>query len=152
MDTILCVVDMQYPFLQDEDSPYVREVVKAVVSARAAGRKILLIEDACGCPTHEEVREALHDYRNLSLLRKNQWDGSLQIEIELTKAKVTPGRLTACGAYAEQCVLATLCGLRERFPLTQLEILLKACVPAPVRKFTEQDWSRHARRLALTIS
>lgn len=152
MNTILCVVDMQYPFLQEEDRPYLHEVVKAIQVARAAGRKILLLEDVCGCPTNEVIREALRDYLNVSLLRKNQWDGSLQIEIELTRARILPERITACGAFAEQCVLATLSGLRERFPMSQLEILLSACVPAPVRTFTKQDWLKYSDRLGLILS
>jgi nicotinamidase-related amidase len=152
MKNLLCVVDLQFPFVQADDALFVREAVLAVHSAKSRGDHIFMIEDRCGNPTVEAIEEALHDYPNVSRMRKNQWDGSLQVAMELDLIGAQPERITACGAFAEQCVLATLIGLRDRFPTIELEILRKACVPAPGHCFRDCDWCECSRRIGLILS
>ncbi len=153
MKSMLCVVDMQWPFLQAEDSCYVSEVVQAVRQARSLGEHILIVEDQRGHPTHEAITDELEGYPHVSYLRKAQWDGSLQIAIELSdRLKTVPESITACGAFAEQCVMATLAGLRQRFPAIELKLLLKASVPAPATRFSSRDWLACSQRLCLSLS
>ena len=153
MQNMLCVVDMQYPFVNSEDSCYLAEVVQAVRAARQRGEHILVLEDRGGCSTVSEIKAELEAYPNVSVLRKGQWDGSLQIAIELSDqlARV-PARITACGAFAEECVTATLVGLRDRFPSIELEVLRSACVPRPVSRFSPSDWLSLSRRYGLILS
>lgn len=152
LTNMLCVVDMQYPFVQAEDACYVEEAVLAVRAARLRREHILVLEDRGGMSTTSAIAAELEGYDRVSYLRKGQWDGSLQIAIELSDTlRLIPARITACGAFAEECVMATLAGLRERFPGIELEVLRRACVPRPVSRFSLADWERLSRRYALIL-
>jgi len=152
MDTMLCVVDVQYPFVQREDDAYVAAILLAVEQAKTEGHFIALIEDNGGSITDDRVRTALNGYGKLVTLRKGQWDGSLQVAIAVTDYKLRIARFRLCGAFAEQCVLATAAGLRERFFEAEVEILRSASVPVPVRRFNNDEWERVAKRLHITVS
>lgn len=143
---------MQDPFVTaDADREYIMAAVAAVQAARERGDHILLLEDTCGQPTHKAILDAMQGYDACSRLRKGQWDGSLQVEMELTALQLTPERITTCGAFAEECVIATIVGLRFRFPGAELEVLRNACCPRPTWRFTEADWLEKQRALRLQL-
>lgn len=153
MDTMLCVVDVQYPFVQPEDHAYIEAILQAIEQAKNEGHYIALIEDNGGSVTDDRVRQALNGYGKLiPTLRKGQWDGSLQVAIAVTDMKLNIGCYRLCGAFAEQCVLATGAGLRDRFYQADVEILRSASVPVPVRRFTNGEWERVAKRLRIKVS
>lgn len=149
---VFLIVDMQYPFvMRDSDGAFIRAVVEATQAARSRGDHIMLLEDHGGSITHGEILTALQGYSSVSRLHKGQWDGSLQVEMELTTLQLDPQRITTCGAFAEQCVISTLVGLRHRFPAVELEVLRKACVAAPTQRYSESDWKQQGRRLSLKL-
>ncbi len=152
MDTMLCVVDVQYPFVQREDDAYIAAILLAVEQARNEGNFIALIEDKGGTITDERVLASLQGYSKVVTLRKCQWDGSLQVAIAISDFKMQIVRFRLCGAFGEQCVLATAAGLRERFERADVEIIRSACVPVPVRRFNNNEWERVAKRLRITVS
>lgn len=153
MRNLFCVVDMQYPFVQAMDSCYLAQVVQELRLALMRGEHIVILEDRSGCPTDPAIMAELNSYPYVSFLRKSQWDGSLQIAIELSDSLLfVPDRITACGAFAEECVMATLAGLRDRFPGIELAVLRSACVPRPVGRFSLRDWQDCSRRFRLLLS
>ena len=151
-EQIFCIVDMQYPFVSDEDAHRIEAVALASLAARNRNERIFVLEDTHGHSTHDRIKQALCGYDRVSYLRKSQWDGSLQVEIEACQHQLNPAHITVCGAYAEQCVLATIVGLRDRYPTTRLTMIREACCPAPTRQFTDHDWERTSRRLAVSLN
>lgn len=149
---MLFVVDMQYPFVQAEDAAYVAEVVQLVKSARERGDLVCIIEDRHGNPTIEQVLAELASYSHVLRVGKSQWDGSSAVAYALNAAKFVPANITACGAYAEECVTATVAGLRRFFPTCRIELVKRACVPAPANKYGEDDWLRLGRLLSVELS
>lgn len=149
---VFLIIDMQFPFVTaDADGAYIQATVAETRNAKLRGDRIFLLEDRGGSPTHADIVDELHGYEH-SRLMKGQWDGSLQVEMELTRLGLTPDLITACGAFAEECVIATLVGLRDRFPGSELEVIRKACCPRPTYRFSQTDWEAHSRRLGLKLA
>lgn len=148
---VLAIVDVQYPFVNHDDLK-VLQIAAAAKKAREQGHFIIVIEDTHGCPTHDPIKDVLKGYTNTVSVTKSQWDGSLQIEIALTNANIRPQEFTVCGAYGEQCVLATMVGLRDRFPMTPIRVLRECCCPAPTGRFADRDWERQGRQFRLLLA
>ncbi|MBX9690344.1 MAG: hypothetical protein K2X27_26760, partial [Candidatus Obscuribacterales bacterium] len=152
MSSVLCIIDMQYPFLGPGDEVYVAAVVEAVIQARSLGKHIVLVEDRAGHPSDGAIKAALEGYLHQSRVSKGQWDGSLPIAIDLQTRGIRPSAIRACGAFAEQCVFATLTGLREEFPWAEIEVLRQACVPAPTGRFNDAAWQRLCSKYRITLN
>lgn len=149
---VVVVIDAQYPFVANDD-PRIDTLAATCQEARNDGKHICLIEDGHGHPTHDAIKRAVHGYTKLHEGWKRQWDGSLQVAELLKKAGITaPGRLIVCGAFAEECVMATVVGLRNLFPTTPITVIRDACFPAPVNRFSDSDWQWHAKRLSFMLS
>lgn len=149
---VLCVIDMQYPFVSaDDNAEQIDAVVALCREAVSRDELILIIEDTHGHPTADAIKEAVRGYSNVHYLSKSQWDGSLQVSIKCTELKVAPKRVAACGAYDSQCVRATINGMREWFPATPIIVHRNACVPAPTTGMRPNDWANMARRLNVAV-
>ena len=148
---LFCVVDAQYPFVQAEDAGIIEEMAQAVLSAMLRGEHIFLIEDRHGHSTDGRITAMLRDYSRVFRVSKEQWDGSLQIAIKLNELGIVPEQITVCGAYGEQCVIATLSGLRDRYPDSKLAMLHAAIVPAPTQRFSIAQWKNICKRLEIEL-
>lgn len=148
---IFCVIDVQYPFVQAEDARIIEEIANAVVAAKERGDTIFLVEDRHGHSTDERITNVLRDYARVYRLSKNQWDGSLQIAMKLSDMGIEATKFTACGAFGEQCVLATLSGLRDRYPAVALALIYKGIVPAPTQSFSLTQWQNVCKRLGISL-
>ncbi len=153
MHDIFVVVDMQYPFVNvDFDKDKIDSVAAAARSARLRNDYIFLIEDGHGHSTHEVITGELMGYDKTFLLHKAQWDGSGQIKAEVERLNLRPGKFTVCGAFAEQCVIATIIGLRQWYPGTPINVPRNACCPAPTHRYNDAAWQSVGTRLSLVLS
>lgn len=147
---VLLIIDMQHPFVKDDDERVARVALLAR-QARERGNHICVIQDTHGRPLFSLIKAELDGYANQSEGWKSQWDGSLQVQIALGDKLIVPTSFMLCGAFAEECVFDTLIGVRDRYPGIPLSVVRDACCPAPIRQFDDDAWKKRSKKYDFAV-
>jgi nicotinamidase-related amidase len=146
---VLVVVDVQHPYLTAADTAYVKRVARLVEAARSAGYFICFLQQRG--PSHHVHADLLHvveGYRHWGKATKGLWNGSMWVQQMIRENGIVPSHFLVCGAFTEECVLATLEGLRYRYGGTPLVVCRNECL----NRRGPFDWSEPARLLNLRFS
>lgn len=153
-EEILLCIDMQPPFIGEDNVDQILAMVELCRKARQANRLVFLLEDTHGNRTDQRIIAALEGYTRVHTLdRKSQWDGSLQVAMKCTQLRIIPSSFDVGGAYDSQCVKATLVGMRDDHfsPKMPITVHRKACVPAPTTALKDAGWTKLAHSLSLKV-
>lgn len=135
----LVIVDMQPGFSASNDKRTIKAVMEEIRRAIKDGAFIIVIESdrkKYGS-THAELLDLLADYDSerwsieTKFWRYNDQysphSGALQVAEACEVFGFPTGRFRVCGVNTDICVFFTAMELGKRFPLSKLEIVMRAC-------------------------
>lgn len=126
----LVVVDMQAAF-HAALFPKVQESCKQAIRKAIRNRAdIVFVEFMNQGPTLPCLTDLTKKYDRVFHVLKKSQDGSAETLAAVKKNNLHHKKFRVCGVYTDCCVKATLDGLHKLAPLSQLELLHKACGPS----------------------
>jgi hypothetical protein len=128
MSHTLVVVDMQRKFPSANKRSLIQNVANEIISTIQQRGTILFVEFIGFGPTHQKLVALTDNYEKTFLVRKARDDGHDEVIKCLRDNDLPMGKIKGVGVNTNQCVWYTLSRLmKEHLPLSQLEIVRKAC-------------------------
>ena len=124
MKATLCIVDMQDHF---KACPPIALRV-ASLAQKAVQRKMgIVVLEYVGCgETNFQVREVLKGYDRVVYVMKCRNDGSAEFLDACVNNGFNVAKVFVCGVFTDQCVSATIGGIRQSSPKSKIAIVARA--------------------------
>jgi nicotinamidase-related amidase len=129
----LIVVDMQPGFDAANDERTINNCISYVRQAKKDKATIIIMEygydDECNTygKTHKSITKYLSRYENYYRVVKRQDDGSSAVLTHEVAFHFKQNDVRICGVNTAACVARTALGMKERFNLSNVKVLLDAC-------------------------
>ncbi len=120
----LLIIDMQPYFDAAYDNkPLFQKIKREIKKAINLNNHIMFVRMTyCGGITRT-LRRAVKGYPNVSVIHKDDSDGSNEVLSKLNKT-----HLRVCGVNTDQCVEETICSIAKAYPKRfKIEIIAKGC-------------------------
>jgi hypothetical protein len=129
MNYTLAVIDLQYHFGVEPNTPVVDNAEREIRQAVQDDAGVLLVEyEGCG-PTLEQLTKLTPDYPNAKIFSiTKRWDGGANEIIQaIGQYQLTDIYIKLAGINTDCCVYYTAAGLRDLIPHATVEIIADAC-------------------------
>jgi nicotinamidase-related amidase len=129
----LIVVDMQPGFDAAWDARTIENCIAYVKQAKKDKATIIIMEygydNECTTygKTHKSITKYLSRYKNYYRVVKRQDDGSSAVLTHEVAFHFKQNDVRVCGVNTTACVARTALGMKERFNLSNVKVLLDAC-------------------------
>jgi nicotinamidase-related amidase len=131
-DKTLIIIDVQSKFFPSKiKKRFTRCIIECAKLASYAiinSIPIIVLEYENYGPTHLLLRKTFRNYPYLYSATKSIRDGSPEIQKIIISLDL-PQNFIVCGMFLDQCVAATVIGLSNRYPGSEIEVIKEAVEP-----------------------